>query len=170
MLRTSLGSVFALQESQCSHLLLLCREVGLTSSSHGKWGSPGPCGSQRDVCCAHIRIILSPSPPAQKRCGNRRALVHLYCTNSIAGSMAVSSGCSSAAVTLGDIQHPRRSHSHHGVSKGPLLCPPDLSDPSTREGSVRHEAHWSRGAEQGTLRYKMVFMDVTDGMSLLRGG
>lgn len=127
-------------------------------------------GSQRDVCCAHIRIILSPSPPAQKRCGNRRALVHLYCTNSIAGSMAVSSGCSSAAVTLGDIQHPRRSHSHHGVSKGPLLCPPDLRDPSTREGSVRHEAHWSRGAERGTLRYKMVFMDVTDGMSLLRGG
>lgn len=62
-----------------------------------------------------VRIIVSSSPPTQKRCRNSRALVHLYCTTNIAGSVA--GRAAAAATSLADSQHP--DHHRRGDHRPP---------------------------------------------------
>lgn len=65
---------------------------------------------------------LSPlSPPTQKRCGNRRSLIQVYCTNSILGAWRWAQGAAVPAVPSVISITPEGTTTTTGVSKGPLL-------------------------------------------------
>lgn len=104
-------------------------------------------------------------------------LWYISITQSILGLWLWARGAAVPAVTLSDITPEGTTSTtgvttccdHHGGHH--LLSPPDLSVPSTPEGSGSCQTRgslvpWCRW---GTLRYEMIFMDVKGGVSLLQG-